>query len=134
MKIVKGEYSLTDDPDKVDITSLQRLLSTSYWASNRSIDVIKTTIKNSVCFSLFVNNKQIGFARVVTDYATFGYIADVIVDDGHKGMGLGMWLMETITNDKRWKGKLLMLATDDAHSLYEKYGFLNSHKLMSTKI
>ena len=134
MQLTKEDYSMSDDASMVDIDSLKRLLSTSYWAPNRSIDVIKTTIKNSVCFSVHKDNEQVAFARVVTDYATFGYIADVIVDDKHKGNGIGKWLMDVLVNDERWKGKLLMLATDDAHSLYARHGFKNNDKLMSTKI
>ncbi|QYK02060.1 GNAT family N-acetyltransferase [Shewanella psychrotolerans] len=134
MQLDNGEYYITDDSERVNIETLKILLESSYWASTRSIDVIKTTIDNSVCFSVYKAKEQIGFGRVVTDYATFGYIADVIIDTEHKGNGIGKWLMDVIVNDERWKGKFLMLATDDAHSLYKKYGFQGSTKLMSTKI
>ena len=132
MQINKDSYYISDDPEKVNIASLKRLLSKSYWAENRSIDVIKITVTNSVCFSVYKGDDQIAFARVVTDYATFGYIADVIVADEYRGNGIGKWLMDVIVNDERWKGKLLMLATDDDHSLYEQYGFKKNAKLMST--
>lgn len=131
MRITKNNFHITDDPNQVNLDILKRLLEASYWAPDRSLDVIKTSLKNSVCFSVYKSDEQIGFARVVTDYATFGYIADVIVDNEHKGNGIGTWLMDTVINDERWKGKLLMLATDDAHTLYEKFGFKNSTKLMS---
>lgn len=134
MHIIKGNYQISDDPDDVDIASLKHILSASYWASDRSIDVIKKTIENSICFSVHTENEQIAFARVVTDYATFGYIADVIVDGDHKGNGIGKWLLDVVVNDVRLKGKLLILATDDAHTLYEKYGFQRNDKLMSTPI
>lgn len=134
MHIIKDDYYISDDPGDVNIAALKQLLSTSYWASDRSTDVIKRTIKNSICFSVHTGNEQIAFARVVTDYATFGYIADVIVDGNHKGIGIGKWLLEVVVNDVRLKGKLLMLATDDAHALYKKYGFQRDDKLMSTPI
>jgi ribosomal protein S18 acetylase RimI-like enzyme len=66
------------------------------------LDVIKKSIDHSVCFSLFKKNLQIGFARVVTDYSTFGYLADVIIDKEYRGRGLGKWFVETIVNDERW--------------------------------
>ena len=134
MQLVKDGYYLFDDPDQVNLTSLKRLLEKSYWAKDRSIDTIKTTIKNSLCFSVYKGGRQIAFARVVTDYATFGYIADLIVEDQHRAKGIGKWLMEVIVKDERFKDKLLMLATNDAHTLYEKYGFKNNHKLMSTHL
>ena len=134
MHIIRGNYHISDDPDDVDIASLKHMLSASYWAADRSIDVIKKTIENSICFSVHTGNEQVAFARVVTDYATFGYIADVIVVGDHKGNGIGKWLLDIVVNDVRLKGKLLMLATDDAHTLYEKYGFQRNDKLMSTLI
>ena len=108
----------------------QALLSFSYWASERTLDVIEKSVEHSECFSLYDGKIQIGFARVVTDYATFGYIADVIVERKYRGQGLGKWLVETVVNDPRWKGKFLLLATDDAHCLYQKFGFKQSSKLM----
>tara|TARA_B110000503_G_scaffold19237_1_gene28615 strand:- start:2884 stop:3282 length:399 start_codon:yes stop_codon:yes gene_type:complete len=132
MHIVNGSYYMTDDPQKVDVAAVKLLLSLSYWAPTRSVDVIKKTIENSICFSVYKDEHQIAFARVVSDFTTFAYIADVIVDTKEKGNGIGKWLMDVITKDERWNGMLLMLATDDAHGLYEKYGFKISHKLMST--
>ncbi|WP_231665472.1 MULTISPECIES: GNAT family N-acetyltransferase [unclassified Pseudoalteromonas] len=114
----------------VNFIKVQELLSASYWASERSIDVIQKSVEHSECFSLYNGEIQIGFARVVTDYSTFGYIADVIIDSNYRGQGLGKWLVETVINDPRWKDKFLLLATDDAHNLYQKYGFKQSPKLM----
>ena len=130
MKISKDHYYITDETTDVNIDKVKELLSHSYWAENRPLDVIKKSIENSVCFSLYKADLQIGFARVVTDYSTFGYLADVIVEEEQRGNGLGKWLVETIVNDKRWDGKLLMLATLDAQGLYAKYGFKNSERLM----
>lgn len=130
MQYTNENYYIFDDIERVNLPKVKELLAISYWASERTIDVIETSVKHSECFSLYDGKNQIGFARVVTDYSTFGYIADVIVAPNYKGQGLGKWLVETVVNDPRWKGKFLLLATDDAHGLYQKYGFKQSPKLM----
>jgi GNAT superfamily N-acetyltransferase len=126
----KENFSIYDDLEHVNLSKVKELLSISYWASDRTLDTIEKSVKHSECFSLYEDETQIGFARVVTDYSTFGYIADVIVAPNYRGQGLGKWLVETVENDPRWKGKFLLLATDDAHSLYQKHGFKQSPKLM----
>jgi len=112
---------------------VKELLSKTYWAEKRPLDVIKKSIEHSVCFSLYKQGQQIGFARIVTDYSTFGYLADAIIAEEHRGLGLGKWFVQKIINDERWCDILLILATKDAHGLYEKYGFKNSEKLMMRK-
>jgi len=134
MMFEESEYKISDDREEVQLDQVVALLKKSYWAKSRNIETIKISISNSVCFSVFYDNLQVGFARVVTDYSSMAYIADVIIDDDHQGKGLGKWLMETIVGDSRWRDKFQFLATDDAHSLYEKFGFSGSVKLMSTKI
>ena len=91
-------------------------------------------IGNSICFSLLHKGEQVGFARVVTDFASVAYIADLIIHPDHRGRGLGKWMFGEITNDPRWSAKFQFLATDDADGLYEQFGFSGSSKLMSTKI
>ena len=130
----KGNYYIYDDRNKVQLDDVKSLLKQSYWASDRDVETIQISINNSICFSLFHNKKQIGFGRVVTDFASVAYISDVIIDSKHRTQGLGKWLVNTIVNDSRWKSKLQLLVTDDAHSLYEEFGFSSSHKLMSTKV
>ncbi|ODB34392.1 acetyltransferase [Pseudoalteromonas sp. BMB] len=130
MQYTNENYFIYDDVERVDLPKVKELLSISYWASERTIDVIEKSVENSECFSLYDGEIQIGFARVVSDFSTFGYIADVIVDPDYRGQGLGKWLVETVVNDPRWKGKFLMLATDDAHGLYQKHGFKQSPKFM----
>ncbi len=99
-------------------------LSSSYWAFNRPREVIERSIDNSLCFGLYFNNKQIGFARVVTDFTIFAYLADVFILEDYRGKGAGKKLLNYILsfpelqNVKKW-----MLATKDAHSLYAKFGF-----------
>ncbi|MGF1706423.1 GNAT family N-acetyltransferase [Enterovibrio baiacu] len=123
-------FSISNEKSNVDVMRLKTLLAGSYWAHDRDTDTIERSIKHSECFSLFDRENLVGFARVVTDYSTFAYVADVIIDPDYRGQGLGKWLVETVVNDTRWKGQLVMLATDDAHTLYEKYGFSTSQKLM----
>ncbi len=120
----KGQYLISTDKSKLDIKVIHGYLSNSYWAKNRSLKTSKLTLKNSLCFGLYYKNKQIGFARVITDYATFAYLADVFILEDHRGKGLSKWLMDVILkydelqNLRRW-----FLATKDAHGLYEKFGF-----------
>lgn len=130
MKIEKNNYFITDNTKKLDIEFVTNILQTTYWAKDRSKDTIKKAIEHSINFSMFKETKQIGFARVVTDFTTFGYLADVIIDEQYRNQGLGKWLIETIISDERWKNLSLILATKDAHKLYEKYGFENTTRLM----
>ena len=130
-KYIKDDFYISTSVNDVDIIRVKALLSISYWAADRAIEDIKLSIKHSACFSIYKGDLQVGFARVVTDYSTFGYLADVIIDPKCRGLGLGKYLVEFIVNDIRWSKKLLMLATNDAHNLYEKYGFKQSTKLMS---
>ena len=130
----KGDYHIHDERNMIQLNKVESMLKSSYWASERDSKTIQTSIDNSVCFSLHHGNNQVGFARVVTDYASVAYIADLIIEPNHRGKGLGKWLMETIVNDSRWINKFQFLVTDDAHKLYEGFGFSGSPKLMSTKI
>ncbi|PKG38281.1 GNAT family N-acetyltransferase [Psychromonas sp. Urea-02u-13] len=134
MKYEKNEYSIYDERDKVQLDKVESLLRGSYWASERSIEDIKISIENSVCFSLFNAEQQIGFARVVTDFASVAYIADVIINPDFRQKGLGKWLTQVVVNDKRWKTKLQLLVTDDAHTLYQRLGLSNSDKLLSSQV
>ncbi|HAY34417.1 MAG TPA: GNAT family N-acetyltransferase [Ignavibacteria bacterium] len=120
----KGDFLISADNSLLDIKVIHGYLSRSYWAKNRPLRTTKKAIQNSVCFGLYLNKTQIGFARVVTDKATFAYLADVFVLEEFRGMGLSKWLMKVILgydelkNLRRW-----FLATKDAHGLYEKFGF-----------
>lgn len=120
----KDSYLISTDKSRLDIKVIHGYLSTSYWAKNRTLKKTKISIKNSLCFGLYHKNVQIGFARVVTDYSTFAYLADVFVIEEYRGRGLSKWLMdvilkyEAIQDLRRW-----FLATKDAHGLYKKFGF-----------
>jgi len=120
-----SEYYISTDKSKLDIDLIFWFLSKeSYWAQNRSIETISRSIENSLCFGVFQDERQIGFARVVTDYAVFAWILDVFILKEFRQLGLGKMLMssimnhENLQNPQRWG-----LATNDAHSLYEKFGF-----------
>ncbi len=123
--VEKAGIEISTDRSRLDLYAIHRFLSTeSYWAQNRLIEQTKTAIENSICFGLYDGERQIGFARVVSDCATFAYIGDVFILDEYRGRGLSKWLMEVIIshpdlqNLRRW-----VLATLDAHGLYEKYDF-----------
>ncbi len=118
-----GEYTISNDKDLISLDKVCDLLSKSYWANQRSKDKIKDSIKNSICVGVYDTEKMIGFARIVTDYATMYWLCDVIIDEEYRGKGLGKKLIEYITEMEALKGMLGILATRDAHGLYEKYGF-----------
>ena len=120
-----SHYFISTDKAKINIELVhQYLCNESYWAKNIPLDIIKKGIENSVCFSVFYKEEQVGFARVITDKATFGYLADVFIVEAHRGKGLSKWLMQTILDNEELQGfRSWMLGTKDAHSLYEKFGF-----------
>jgi GNAT superfamily N-acetyltransferase len=120
-----SNYIISSNKTKIDIEFVHNYLSNeSYWSKNIPLDIVKTAIENSICFSLFYKETQIGFARVITDKATFGYLADVFILEPHRGKGLSKWLMQTILEHVELQGfRSWMLATKDAHGLYEKFGF-----------
>ncbi|WP_269620036.1 GNAT family N-acetyltransferase [Zhongshania sp. BJYM1] len=128
------DYRISDDHEEIQLEIVESLLRSSYWASERSLETMKISIENSICFSLFFNGDQVGFARVVTDFASVAYIADLIIHPDHRSKGIGKWMFGVIVNDPRWCSMFQFLATDDAHGLYEQFGFSGSTKLMSTKI
>ena len=118
-------YIISTDRKKLDITYIHHFLGKeSYWAKNIPIEIVKQSIEGSLCFGVYYNGKQVGFARVITDYATFGYLADVFIDKDFRGKGLSKELMKFIMEqDVIKKLRRFMLATLDAHSLYEQFGF-----------
>lgn len=105
------------------MAATKRLLQGTYWASERSEEDIEVSVKNSLCVGMFKNGAQIGFARAVTDHATCAWICDVVVDEAHRGGGLGKWMVETLLNHPKLQRGKQILATRDAHSLYERHGF-----------
>lgn len=122
----QGEYTISTDRARIDLKIVHSFLTESYWAAGVPFEVVKRSIENSLAFGLYKGERQVGFARVITDYATFAYLADVFVLEEFRGEGLGHWLVRTIISHtelqelRRW-----MLATRDAHWLYQTVGFSN---------
>lgn len=121
----RGDYEISTDRWRLDLAAIHEYLSTeSYWARGRAFETVRRAVENSLPFGLYKEGRQIGFARVVTDYATFAWLADVYVLGEFRGEGLGKWLVEVILthpelqNMRRW-----ILGTRDAHELYRRFGF-----------
>lgn len=119
-----GEYTISDDKEKIQLDRVCALLGDTYWASGRPKERIAKSIGSSLCFGVYLDGRQVGFARCVTDYATMYWLADVIIDSSHRNRGLGKALVESAVNHERLQGCVGILGTRDAHTLYEKYGFL----------
>ena len=116
--------SVSTDKTKLDIPFLQDFLKDIYWAAGRTIDEVQTTIDSSVCFGIYLEEVQIGFARVITDYVVFGYLMDVFITEEHRGNGYSSILIEAMMKEPVLQEvKIWRLATSDAHFLYEKFGF-----------
>jgi len=115
---------VSTDKSKLDIAFLQNFLKDIYWAAGRTIEEVQTTIDASVCFGVYLDNQQIGFARVITDYVVFAYIMDVFIDEKYRGNGYSSVLIDTMMKEPQLQQvKIWRLATSDAHFLYEKFGF-----------
>jgi len=115
---------ISDDKTKLDIELIHNFLTTSYWAVGRTIEEVKKSIEHSICFGVYKDGKQIGFARIVTDYTVIAYLMDVFILEEYRGKGFSKLLLKRIFEDERFKSiKKWMLATKDAHSLYAQFGF-----------
>ena len=121
---VNGTFTVTCDPAKLDRAVIAEFLASSYWAKGVPPATVEKSLSNSLCFALLDGDKQVGFARVISDYTTIAYLADVFVLPAYRGRGLSKWLMECIIGHPELQGlRRWMLATRDAHGLYEKFGF-----------
>ena len=126
MEWTNGRFRITTDKAQVNIEMVHQFLSASYWAAGIPLPVVKKSIEGSLCFSVFEEEKQVGFARVITDEATFAYLGDVFILEEHRGRGLSKWLMQVILEHPGLQGlRRFMLATRDAHELYRQFGFEN---------
>ena len=119
----RADVRISIDPDELDVDWIHAALSErAYWALGRSRDVVERSIRNSICLGAFDGDRQVGFARVVTDQATFAWVCDVFVDEGWRGRGVGALLIEAIVADPRLEGVRMVLATRDAGDLYREHG------------
>ncbi len=125
---------ISTDPARIDVDMVHRFLSTSYWAEGRSRETVERSIANSIVFGAYVSARQVAFARVITDRAVFGYLADVFVVPELRGRGVAKALMQRVLSHSDLAGlKLILLRTRDAHGLYAQFGFeaaTNPHELM----
>lgn len=126
----RGDYLISTDRSRLDVELIHDFISNqSYWGQGRTFEVVQRALDNSLNFGLYNGARQVGFARVVTDYATFAWVADVFVIKEYRGRGLSQWLMEVmlahpqLQSFRRW-----VLATKDAHSLYARFGFIPLHR------
>lgn len=119
------DYEISVEKSRLDIQWITQALQSTYWASTRSTSVIQRSIDASQCYGVYERSTgaQIGFARVITDNATFAWLCDVVIDINYRKQGLGKQLIKTILSNPKLSGVTIRLATKDAHSLYEQYGF-----------
>ncbi|MGO4822560.1 MULTISPECIES: GNAT family N-acetyltransferase [unclassified Flavobacterium] len=116
--------SVSTDKNKLDVPFIQDFLKDIYWAAGRTIDEVQTTIDNSFCFGIYLEDQQIGFARVITDYVVFAYVMDVFITEEHRGKGYSSILIDAMMKEPELQQvKIWRLATADAHFLYKKFGF-----------
>jgi GNAT superfamily N-acetyltransferase len=120
----RNGYEISTDRKRLDIERIHDYLSReSYWAQDRPMEIVQRSIEHSLCFGVYAGQQQVGFARVVTDYATFAWLCDVFVVEPHQGRGLGKWLVACVVAHPELANlKLFLLATSNAHGLYRRYG------------
>ncbi|HRL71902.1 MAG TPA: GNAT family N-acetyltransferase [Flavobacterium sp.] len=116
--------TVSTDKSKLDVPFIQHFLKDIYWAAGRTIAEVQTTIAHSFCFGIYLGDKQIGFARVITDYVVFAYVMDVFITEEYRGKGYSSLLIDNMMNEPQLKNiQIWRLATTDAHFLYRKFGF-----------
>ncbi|MCL2717586.1 MAG: GNAT family N-acetyltransferase [Lachnospiraceae bacterium] len=130
MEIKHGDFVISDDPSLINFDIVHELLSKTYWAQNRTKKTMKKSIENSLCFGVYKDGIQVGFARCVTDYAFMFWLGDVIIAEEYRSCGLGKALVGFITGHEKMAGLIGFLGTKDAHGLYEQFGFVMDARAM----
>ncbi|HWQ62556.1 MAG TPA: GNAT family N-acetyltransferase [Negativicutes bacterium] len=125
-----GGFIFSRDKSLLQLDRVCELIAQTYWAKDRARDKIQTSIENSLCFGVYKDGFQVGFARAVTDYVSIYWVSDVIIDEAYRGQGLGKGLVELITTTDELQGMRGILRTRDAHGLYEQFGFVKDDKFM----
>ncbi len=120
----RGSLLISTDPALLDLETVCNFLKRSYWANDRPRDVIERSLESSLVFGVYDGNRQVGVARVITDYATSAWLCDVFIDEAYRGQGIGKWLIATILSHPGLQGlHRMMLTTKDAQGLYRQFGF-----------
>lgn len=120
----RGEFTVSTEPARIDLDVVHGFLAGSYWATGIPREVVRRSIEHALCFGLYHRDRQVGFARVITDRATFAYLGDVFVLEAYRGQGLAAWLLEVIQAHPELQGlRRWVLLTRDAHALYRKAGW-----------
>ena len=128
LELERGDYRISTDPERLDLDAIHAYLRRSYWAEEIPKEIVARSLRGSLCFGLYQQQHpqgpQVGFARVISDRATFAYLCDVYVLEEHRGQGLSKWLMEAVQSHPELQGlRRFVLATRDAHGLYTQFGF-----------
>jgi GNAT superfamily N-acetyltransferase len=128
--LLPENYTISTDKNLIDVHAVHQYLSIeSYWAQNIPVATVARCLENSLCFGVYFEKKQIGFARVISDYTTFAYLCDVYILEAHRGKQLSKCLMQTIMAHEHLQGlRRWILATADAHELYRQFGWNNASK------
>lgn len=120
----RDQFTISTDPTKLDVDAIADMLTRAYWAKGRTREMIARYVQHSLTFGVYDSERQIGLARVVSDYTTFAWLCDVFIHEDYRGHGIGKWLMETVHSHPDLQGlRRWMLATRDAHGLYEQFGW-----------
>jgi GNAT superfamily N-acetyltransferase len=131
MEWKREQFRIVHDSAEINVNFVSRLLAETYWGHRRPRAIIDQLIQNSLCFSLFSGQEQIGFARVVTDYTVFSWLDDLVIADTYRNQGLGEWLLDCILKHPSISQTQFVLQTRNAYRLYEKFGFVVSDKLLT---
>jgi GNAT superfamily N-acetyltransferase len=127
MTVQKADYVISTDRDKLDLTFIHDFLSKeAYWCIDIPFETVRRSVENSLCFGLYYGTGQVGFARVITDYATIAYLGDVFIIPAHRGKGLSKWMLEQVMGFPDLQGlRRWILLTSDAHELYRRFGWVS---------
>jgi len=121
----RENFTISTDPSRLDVDAITDMLSRAYWAQGRTKEMVSRYLQHSLAFGLYDGSRQIGLARVVSDYTTFAWLCDVFIHEDYRGHDLGKWLLETVHSHPDLQGvKRWMLATKDAHGLYKQFGWV----------
>jgi len=120
----RDQFTVSTDPAKLDLNAIHHFLTNCYWSEGIPKEIVERAVRHSLCFGLYEEEKQIGFARVISDFTTYAYLCDVYVLESFRGKGLGTWLMSCVMKHPDLQGlRRFTLLTRDAHGLYQKFGF-----------